>query len=221
MAKTRGAHSFRLWVRQGPTPLAAGPPATDPSTVGPSVAAGPFSVGPSAAAAGASPSVPAVRPLLPLLTLPHLLYRAPLLLVMLRVPPLWPLPRGDIILGLGPLHPRLRIPSQPGGPHRPRGPEHQAQGSRLLRDPGCHHLHLIRVLPEPQIYLQHPSSGDLTSHTTPSQGMLAAGREISMERFTTISRHFPRTRGSESPCPSCSDTIWSHSWCRVSSFILG
>ena len=41
MAKTRGAHSFKQQVRQGPTPLAAGP---------------------SAAAAGANPSLPAVRP---------------------------------------------------------------------------------------------------------------------------------------------------------------
>ena len=37
----------------------------------------------------------------------------------------------------------------------------------------------------------------------------------------SISRHFPQTRGSETPCSSCSDTIYSHSWCRVSSIILG
>ena len=52
MVKTRGAHSFRPLVCQGPTP-----PAVGPSTVGFSTAAGP-----STAAAGHSPSVPAVRP---------------------------------------------------------------------------------------------------------------------------------------------------------------
>ena len=147
MAKTRGAHSFRPRVCQGPIPPAAGPSAVSPA------ASGPVTTGPSAAAASASPSVPAVRPLL---------------LVMLRVPPLWPLPRGEIILGSGPLHPGLRIPGQPRGPHQPREPGHQAKGSHLLRDLGRHPLHLIRVLPELQIYLRHPSSGGLTSPVTPS-----------------------------------------------------
>ena len=53
MAKTRGAHSFRPWVRQGPTPLIAGP---SPTT------AGSVAVGPSAAAAGADPRMPAALP---------------------------------------------------------------------------------------------------------------------------------------------------------------
>ena len=201
MAKTRGAHSFRPRVRQGPTPPA-----------------GTSILGPSSATVG--PSVLPPPPLLSLLPLLHLLYRAQLL-EMLRVPPLWSLPRGDIILGLGPLHPLLRIPYQPKGPHRPRGPELQAQGSHLLRDPRRHPLHLIRVFLEPQTYLRHPSPGDLTSPATPSRGMLTTGGEISMGRCTTISRHFSRTHGFETPCSSCSDTIWSHSWCRVSSFILG
>ena len=52
MAKTRGAHSFKPQVRQGPTP-----PAADPSTASSSAAAGP-----SAVTAGAGPSVPAARP---------------------------------------------------------------------------------------------------------------------------------------------------------------
>ena len=47
MAKTRGAHSLKQRVRQGPTPSVAGPFAA---------------AGPSAAATGASPSVLAVRP---------------------------------------------------------------------------------------------------------------------------------------------------------------
>ena len=101
-----------------------------------------------------APQPPA--PLLPPAPLP--LQQAPalacllcthLMLVMLRVSPLYPLPRGDIILGLGPLHQCLRIPGQPGGPHQPRGPGLQAHGSHLLRDPGNHPLHLIRVLLEP------------------------------------------------------------------------
>ena len=139
-------------------------------------------------------------PLLSLLPLP-------LLLVMLRVPPLWPLPRGDIILRMGPLHPFLHIPGQPGGPHRPRGPGLQAQGSHLHRDPGRHPLHLIRVLSEPQTCLQGPSSGNLTSPMTPSRGMSTTGGEISIGRCTMISQHFPQTRGSETPCFSYSDTI--------------
>ena len=152
MTKTRGAHSFRLRVRQGPISHAG------TSTSGPSSAAASPSavVAPSVAAAGADPSVPVVHPSVAVVPLPHMLYRAQLL-VMLRVPPLWPLLRGDIIPGLGLLHPLLRIPDQPGGPHRPRGLGLQAQGSHLLRDPGCHPLHLIRVLPEPQTYLRHPS----------------------------------------------------------------
>ena len=145
----------------------------------------------------------------------------PLLLVMMRAPPLWPLPRGDIILGLGPLHPLLHIPGQPKGPHRPRGPGLQSQGSHLHRDPGRRPLYLIRVLRELQTYLRGLSSGDLTSPATPSRGMLAAGIEISMGRCTTISKHLSWTWGSETPFFSYSDTIWSYSWCRVSTVILG
>ena len=55
MAKTRGAHSFRSWVRQGPSPSAAGPAATGPSAS--SVAADP-----SIAVAGAGPSVLVAHP---------------------------------------------------------------------------------------------------------------------------------------------------------------
>ena len=58
---------------------------------------------------------------------------------MLRVPPLWPLPKGDIIPGLGPLHPLLHIPYQPRGPHRPRRPETSGPGesstSRSMASP--------------------------------------------------------------------------------------
>ena len=57
MAKTRGAHSFRLRVRQGPTRSVVGPSAAGPAAAGPFVTAGP-----SAATAGAGPSVPAARP---------------------------------------------------------------------------------------------------------------------------------------------------------------
>ena len=145
----------------------------------------------------------------------------PLLLVMLRVPPLWPLHRGDIILEFGPYHQLLHIPGQPEGLHIPRGPGLLAQGSHLRQDPGRRPLHLIRVFPEPQTCLRGPSSGNLTSPATPSWGMLAAGIEIFMGRCTMISRRLLRTRGSETPCSSNSDTIRSHLWCRVSSIILG
>ena len=66
MAKTRGAHSFRSRVRQGPTPPATGPFVVGPAAAGPS--AGSFATspsaatGPSAAAAGSGPSMPAARP---------------------------------------------------------------------------------------------------------------------------------------------------------------
>ena len=145
----------------------------------------------------------------------------PILLEMLRVPPLWPLPRGGIILGLGPHHQPLYTLDQPGGPHRPRGPGHQAQGSHLHPDLRRRRPHLIRVLPEPQTYLRGPSSGDLTSLATPSREMLAAEIEIFMGRCTMISQHLLWTRGSETPCSSYNNTIWSHSWCSVSTIILG
>ena len=209
-----GAHSFRLRVRQGPTPP------TGTSTPGPSsAAAGPSATtGPSAAAAGASPSVLVVRPSVATALAAPLLYRA-LLLLMLRVPPLWPLPIGDIIPGLAPLHPLLHIPGQPGGPHRSTRLGHQVYGSHPLRDSGRHPHHLIRVLPELQTYLRHPSSGGLTSPTTLSRGMLTIGGEISMGRCTMIFRHLQQTRGSETPYSSFRD-IWSRSWCRVDSIIL-
>ena len=64
MAKTRGAHTYRPWVRQGPSPSAAGPSsAASGSPVADIAAAGPYStVGPSAAVVGASPRAPAVCP---------------------------------------------------------------------------------------------------------------------------------------------------------------
>ena len=109
--------------------------------------------------------------------------------------------------------PRLiqHIPGQPGGPHRPRGQGPQAQGSRPPRDPGRHPHHLIRALLEPQTYPLHPLSCDPTSIAAPSREMLNLVRDICTGRFTTISRHFPRTRSSETPCSSCSGTTWGHS----------
>ena len=143
MAKTRGAHSFRPQVCQSPTPPADTSTPGAAATVGPSVAA----VHPPAAAAGLS--VAAVHPLPPTPPLPQLPSRA-LPLLMLRAPPLWPLPRGDIIPGLASLRLLHRIPAQPGGPHHLRGPGLQAQGSHPLRDPGRHPHHLIRELLEPR-----------------------------------------------------------------------
>ena len=139
---------------------------------------------------------------------------------MLRVPPLWPLPRGDIIRESGPHHKLLRILDQPGGPHRPKGPRHQAQGSHHHRDLGPRLLHLIMVLPEPQTCPRGPSSGSLTSPAIPYRRMLAAGTKIIMGSCTMISRPLLRTRGFEIPCSSYSDTIWSHLWCRDSTTIL-
>ena len=145
MAKTRGSHSFSPQVRRGPLPLPQAPLLLPPTPLSPALLS--LVLLPPAPL----PALPALAllPLLPLLPLLSL----PLLLVMLRVPPLWPLPRGDIILDFGPHHQLLHIPDHPGGPHRPRGPGHQAQGSHLDRDPEPRPLYLIRVLSEPQTCL--------------------------------------------------------------------
>ena len=95
-----------------------------------------------------SPPTPTPLPLPPLPPLSQLLSKA-LPLLMLRVPSLWPLPRGDTIPGLAPLCLLHSIPGQPRGPHSPRGPGLQAQGSHPLRDPERHPHRLIRALLEP------------------------------------------------------------------------
>ena len=151
------------------------------------------------------------QPSPPPLPLPLLPCRAVLLLVVVWALPLWPLPRGDIIHWLAPLLLLHRIPCQPGGPHCPRGPGLQAQGSRPPREPECHPNRLIKALLEPRTYPLHPLSGGLTSITAPSRGILTTMREICTGRFTTISRHLPRTRSSENPCSLCRDTTWSRS----------
>ena len=171
MEKTRGAHSFRPWVRQGPSSLIVGPYTT---------------VGSSAAVAGSSPSMPIVYPtsahaadvpagdaegsssVAPSQRRHHT-----------RVGPTPPAPSHT--------RPSRRAP-------QPRGPGHHAQGSHLHRDPGRRPLHLIWVLSEPQTCLQGSSSYDLTFPTTSSRGMLAAGIEIFMGRCIMISRHLCRPR---------------------------
>ena len=184
MAKTRGAHSLRPRVRQGPTPLTVGP-----STAGPYAAVGPSTAAsPSTAAAGANPRVPAVRPSVAAASSAPSAVQSPAAGDAEGSSYVAPAHR-RYHTWVGPTPPAPSHPRPARGAHLPRGPELQAQESHPLRDPGHHPLHLIRVLPEPQIYLLHPSSGDLTSPATPSQGMLAAGGEISMERFTTTSRH--------------------------------
>ena len=69
MAKTRRAYTYRPWVRQGPSSPAVGPssaavgsPAADVAAAGPSSTAGPSAADPSAAAVGAGPRAPVVRP---------------------------------------------------------------------------------------------------------------------------------------------------------------
>ena len=123
------------------------------------------------------------------------------MLLLVSAHPLWPLPRGDIILDLAPLHHLLHIRGQPEGPRRPRGPRIQAQGSHPLRDPRRHPHRLIRELLEPRIYPLHLLSGGLPFIVDPSRGMLTAVGETCTGRFSTISWHLPRTRSSETPCP--------------------
>ena len=146
----------------------------------------------------------------PLFPLPLLSSKAVLLLPPWALP-LWPLPRGGITLGLAPLHHLHHIRGQLGGPRHPRGPGLQAQGSRPPRDLGRHPHRLIRASLGPRTYPLHPLSGELTSITALFRGMSTTVREICTGRFTTISRHLPRTRSSETPCPSCRDTTWSRS----------
>ena len=197
MAKTRGAHSFRPRVCQGPSSPAAGPilaaagsSTTDIAAAGPTSATGPAAAGPSTAAAGTDPSAPAVRPT-----------SAPVVV-----------PAGDAegSSSVAPTQRRYhtRVGPTPPAPSHPKParrapPAKMARtsdpGSHLHRDPGRRPLHLISVLPEPQTYLRGPSSGDLTFPTTPSRGMLATGIEIFIGRCIMISRHFLQTQVSETP----------------------
>ena len=169
-------------------------------------AVGPSAAGPSTAVAGASPSVPAV----------HLLTAGDA--------------EGSFSVAPAQRRYHTRVGPTPPSPSHPR-PACRAPPAKRAQTSGLGESCTSRFrappsppyqgIPELQIYLRYPSSGGLTSPATLSRGMLAAGIEISMRRCTTISRHFSRTQGSETPCSSCSDTIWSHSWCRVSSVILG
>ena len=217
MAKKRGAHTYRPRVCQGPSPSTAGPsssavagsPAANIAAAGPSSAASP-----SATVAGAGPRAPAVRPT----TTPAV------------VAPAASDTEGSSSVTPAQMRYHTRFGPTPPVPLHPR-PARRAPpakrawtsslGSHHHRDLGPRPLHLIRVLPKPQTCPRGPSSGGLTSPTTPSRGMLATGIEIFMGSCTMISRPLPRTRGSEIPCSSYSDTIWSHLWCRVSTTILG
>ena len=116
MAKTRGAHSFRPRVHQGPLPL-LGPPLQAPALPPPPLPPQP------------APALACLlhAPLLSLLPLPHLLYKT-LLLVMLRVPPLWPLPRGDIIPGLAHSTRYFSSQTSPKGPTGQEGPDFRHRG---------------------------------------------------------------------------------------------
>ena len=102
MEKNSEAHSYRPRVRQSPTPP------TGTSTLGADVAAG---ASPAVATSAGPVRLPHVLQLPPL---------PPLRLLILRAPPLWPLPRGDNIPGLAPLCLLRRILGQPKGPHHPR-----------------------------------------------------------------------------------------------------
>ena len=135
MAKTRGPHSFRPRVRRSSTPPAG--TSTQGAAGHSTVVALPLPLPPLPQLLRAPQSPPP-----PLLQLPSRV----LPLLMLRAPPLWLLPKGDITPGLVPLRLLHHIPSQPRGHHNPRGPELQAPGSRLPRDPERHPHHLIREM---------------------------------------------------------------------------
>ena len=103
MVKTHGGRAFRPRCTVPPLPL---PPAPAQLPLPPSCPQ-------------LLPPPPRLQPLLLL----------PLTAVLLWVPPLQPLPRGDTTLGLAPLHSLCHILGHPGGPHRLRGPGPRAQGS--------------------------------------------------------------------------------------------
>ena len=199
MGKTRGAHSLRPRVRQGPTPPVAGPSATAAGTclsvsvVRPSVVAAslaPFAVqSPTAGdAEGSSFVAPAYRRYHTWigLTPPASSHPRP----ARRAPPA----KRAWTSGLGESS-TLRSRAPPSPPY---------QGIA-----GAPYLSPASIIRRPYFL------------ATTSRGMLAAGGEISMERFTTTSRHLPQTQGFKTPWFLYSDTIWIRSWCRVSSIILG
>ena len=137
MAKARGAHSFNLQVRPA---LLSLPPAPLPSALllplfplllpAPLVPTPQPSPAPSAAAAGADPSVPVVRPIIAVAS------PAPTAGDAEGSSSMAPAQR-RYHTRVGPTHLLLHILGQPGGPHRPRGPRIQTQGSHLHRDPGA------------------------------------------------------------------------------------
>ena len=128
----------------------------------------------------------------------------PLRAVLSWVPSLQPLPRGDTTLGLAPLHPLRHILGHPGGPHRPRGPGPQVQGSPPTLSLISHNRHSIRALLEPLLWTcpQLPSSGGHSSTTTLFQGMLIAVRGTCMMRFFRSSLLFRRPGAPRFDAPS-------------------
>ena len=214
MAKTRGAHSFRPRVRQGPSPSTigsstAGPVAAGPAAVGPS--AGFISAGPSVAAVGAGPSMPAARPTAA------------------------PTPASIDAEGSSSMTPaqgryHTRVgPTLPASSH-PR-PARRAPPSKrgLTSGLGESSTSRSRAPPSPP-YQGIAEAPDLSPGSIirqpyfpcdPIPGNVSCRDRDFHGRCTTISPHLPRTQGSETLCSSYSNTIWSHSWCRVSTIILG
>ena len=125
-------------------------------------------------------------------------------------------------------HTRVR-PIPPTSSHS--RPARRAPPAKRARTsgPGESSLSRSRALPSPPYQgvagAPNLSSGSIIRRpyfpATPSRGMLAAGIEIIMGSYTMISWPLLRTRGSEIPCFSYSDTIWSHLWCRINTTILG
>ena len=107
------------------------------------------------------------------------------------------------------------------GPTGQEGPDFRPGGVIHFEIQGATFSNLLGYFRSPRLIFGFHHQAALLPLRPQSRGMLAAGGEISMGRCTTISRHLPRTQGSETQCSLCSDTIWSHSWCRASSIILG
>ena len=214
MAKTRGAHSYRPSVCRSSTPPA------DTSTPRAAIVAGPSPPGvPPSVAAAVSPNSLAVRPSAAVAASP-----APAVV------------QGTVAAdaegssSIAPAQRRYhtRVSPTPPAPSQPR-PARRAPPPKRVRTSGPGESSTSRPRAPPSSPYQgiagapdplHLLSGGLTSLAASSRGMLTAG-EISTRRFTTISRHLPSTRSSETPCSSSRDTIWSHSWRRVDTIILG
>ena len=197
MAKTRGAHSYRSWVPRSSTPPAG------TSTLG--------------AASAAGPSAPAAHPSAAAAT-------SPAAAASLAPAAVQGTAAADAegSSSVAPTQRRYhtRVGLTPPAPSHPRSTRRAPQPKRALTSSPEESSTLRPRAPPSPPYQGIAGAPDLSPASiirqpyfpcSPSRGMLTTVGEICTGRFTTISRHFPRPRSSETPCSSCRDNIWSRS----------